>query len=234
MLEREGAGARSEQTGALNLRKVGNVRRMIAERTRAVATMPDMATRDDAVTPEAAVRLYLMYLEDPSKLVDAATVERLRGEVEKAKDPIDRLRAIAALERAQATDEGTYKYDFIKHAKGWADAEGVPASAFRQLGVPDDVIVAAGLDGRRRRGRARAAAPAAPRTRRPAVRAEQLEEGILGLEGPFTTKDVMDRVGGSPLTVRSAIERLEAQGRVERAGERAGMRGRAAKAWKVA
>jgi predicted ArsR family transcriptional regulator len=53
------------------------------------------------------------------------------------------------------------------------------------------------------------------------------------MSGEFTSRDVVDGVGGSQLTVRSAIERLEAQGKVEPAGERSAGRGRAAKTWKV-
>ncbi len=54
-----------------------------------------MATNE--LTPEAAVRLYLMYLEDPAKLVDAAKVRAAEEAVAKAKDPLDRLKALADL-----------------------------------------------------------------------------------------------------------------------------------------
>ena len=66
------------------------------------------------------------------------------------------------------------------------------------------------------------------------MRPEQLEEGILALDEPFSVKDVTDKVGGSTLTVKGAIDRLEAQGKVISAGERSGSRGRAAKVWTVA
>src|SRR5579859_3165277 len=104
-----------------------------------------MPRTDEPVTPEAAVRLYLMFLEDPQKLIDTQEVKKLEGEVEKAKDPITKLKAISALQRAQAVDPASYAYDFIKHAKRWADSEGVPVAAFRQMGVPEDVISAAGF-----------------------------------------------------------------------------------------
>ena len=54
------------------------------------------------------------------------------------------------------------------------------------------------------------------------------------MSGEFTTKDVVEQVGGSQLTVRTAIDRLEAQGKLVHTGERSGGRGRAAKTWKVA
>jgi hypothetical protein len=186
----------------------------------------------DTVSPEAAVRLYLMFLDDPSKLVDPTTVTRLADAVDSAKDPIDRLKAMAALERAQATDGSAYRDDFIKLAKQWADEEGVPPSAFRSMGVPPDVLAAAGLDGQRRtRGRS---STATTQARRPAVKAEQLDTGILTIDGPFTIRDIADRIGGSTVTIRASLDRLEAQGKVTSAGERPGKRGRAAKLWEVA
>jgi predicted ArsR family transcriptional regulator len=60
-----------------------------------------------------------------------------------------------------------------------------------------------------------------------------LTQGILGLEGDFTIRDVSERVGGSPLTVKNTLGMLEAQGKITPAGERSGSRGRAARAWTV-
>ena len=189
-----------------------------------------------ATSPERAVRNYLTFLSDPSQLIDAAKVKELQKRVDSAKDPVDKLRAIAAVELAKAADPAAFRADFVANAKAWAEAEGVPGSAFRSMGVPADVIAEAGLDdGKRRRGRGKGKAQtSATRTRRPSVRSDQLEQGILGMSGEFTTKDVVDQVGGSQLTVRTAIDRLEAQGKISTAGERAGGRGRAARTWKVA
>src|SRR3712207_13552 len=115
------------------------------------------------MTGEEAVRLYLMFLADPDKLVDQAGLKKLESEVDKAKDPIDRVRAIAALEKAKNVDGSAYRSDFIRYAKDWADSEGVPAAAFRQMGVPDDVLTEAGFEtGRRRRGGRRGVASSRP------------------------------------------------------------------------
>ena len=176
-----------------------------------------------------AVRAYLTFLDDPSKLVDEAEVKRLQAQVDKAKDPIERLIARAALIKAQAADGDALKADFIKQAKRWADAESLPVTAFRTFGVPEDVLTAAGLTGSGRQGRG----SAAPSTRRGRVNIDQLESGILSIEGRFSVRDVTTRVGGSPITVKAAIERLEAQGKLKAAGEKAGNRGRAAKVWEV-
>jgi hypothetical protein len=51
------------------------------------------------------------------------------------------------------------------------------------------------------------------------------------MTGAFTTRDAIEATGASPLTVKSAIERLESQGRLRAAGTRAGARGRAARTW---
>ncbi|MEA3214308.1 MAG: hypothetical protein QOJ19_464 [Acidimicrobiia bacterium] len=192
-----------------------------------------MLKSDETLTPEAAVRLYLLFLEDPQKLIDRQEVKNLEDEVDKAKDPIAKLKAISALQRAQAVDPASYAYDFIKHARRWAESEGVPVSAFRQMGVPEDVIAAAGFDSSRRGGgrRGRSRSEGAPKRSR--VNTEQLMQGILGLEGDFTIRDVSERVGGSPLTVKNTLGMLEAQGKITPAGERSGSRGRAARAWTV-
>ena len=185
---------------------------------------------------EAAVRNYLTYLSDPDALVDQASIRKLASEVDKAKDPLDKLRAITQLEKARRADPTVYRQGFVDSAKAWSDAEGVPASAFERMGVPQDVLRDAGLTAKARRGRARgkATAPASRAPRRPSVRADQLEAGILSLSEPFSIKDVSEKVGGSTITVKAAIDRLEAQGRVMAAGERSGGRGRASKVWTAA
>lgn len=40
----------------------------------------------DKVTPEGAVRLYLMHLDDPTKLVDQTAVKKAEAATDKAKD----------------------------------------------------------------------------------------------------------------------------------------------------
>jgi hypothetical protein len=197
-----------------------------------VGTLPRM-TSPDTVSPEAAVSRYLTYLDDPSKLIDADAVKQAQDAVANAKDPIDLLKALALLERSQATDDSAYKFDFIKHAKTWADEQGVPVSAFRSMGVPADVLTAAGLD-RQPKDRRRSKSGTAPRSRRPAVKMDDLEAGILALSEPFTVRDVADRVGGSTITIKAALDRLVVQDKVAEVGERPGTRGRAAKLWKVA
>ena len=186
-------------------------------------------------TGEGAVRLYLMYLTDPDSLRDEARIKALTAEAEKAKDPIEKLRALAELERARAVDEGQFREGFVRHAKAWADEQGIGASAFRELGVPDDALAEAGFEvgfgggGGRGRGRGagrRAAAGGAPRQRAKAVPTDEIKRQVLTLKGPFTLGQVMERAGGSPATVRKAVEELVESGRVEKLGPAADHTGR--------
>src|SRR5215210_3773227 len=105
------------------------------------------------LSPEVAVRTYLTYLQDPDSLVDGAAVQKLQAQVDAARDPIDRLKAVAALHRAKNVDPNAHKYEFIKYAKSWAESEGIPPNAFSQLNVPSDVLAAAGLLPKGKRGR---------------------------------------------------------------------------------
>lgn len=178
--------------------------------------------------------MYLTYLEDPRKLVDPSEVKKLEGKVAAAKDPIERVKAIAALNRAKAVDEASYKYDFIKHAKAWADAEGIPEHAFREMGVAEDVLRAAGFGRAARSPRGSAARGRAEGGRRRRMNVDDLASGILGLSEAFTMKEIIEQVGGSPATVKNVVSALESQGRIVPAGEKAGARGRAARTWHVA
>jgi len=72
--------------------------------------------------------------------------------------------------------------------------------------------------------------PAPHLDRRPVVKADQLEAGIVAMGGALhdqAIKDVVDNVGGSPMTVTVAIDRLEAQEKISAAGERSNLRGSA-------
>lgn len=97
-----------------------------------------MPTKTDVTTPEGAVRLYLIYLEDPSKLRDETEIQKKQKAVDEAKDPIDRLKAVAERDRAANVDEAPLREGFVKHAKAWAEEADVPVSAFRELRVSDE------------------------------------------------------------------------------------------------
>jgi predicted ArsR family transcriptional regulator len=62
----------------------------------------------------------------------------------------------------------------------------------------------------------------------------QLKDAIVGLDGPFTIRDVSKRIGGSLVTVKNALADLEREGKIRpSADKKAGSRGQAAKTWTV-
>jgi len=183
-----------------------------------------MSIHDDQkplLEAEEAVRRYLMFLEDPRQLVDKERVATLEDEVTKATDPIERLKALSELDRAKRADGEGVKLGFIVHAKTWADANEVPRPVFQQVGVPDDVLRAAGFEvGRVALSRRAPEASADRRARRRAlpVRQEEIKRYVLGLEEPFKLVDITAAIGGSPATVRAAVESLVEEGRVTKLG----------------
>jgi hypothetical protein len=187
----------------------------------------------DPIDAEGAVRLYLLYLEDPSKLRDESEIQRKTQAVLDAKDPIDKLKALADLERVAKVDEEPLRKGFIEHAKAWSEPQGIPVSAFRELQVPDDVLREAGFDvpvasQRRRRGggSASTSASADGRQRAKAVPVEDIKSYVLEQTGTFVLADVMSGVGGSPATVRKAVDDLVESGQVERLGPMPDYQGR--------
>jgi hypothetical protein len=171
---------------------------------------------------EEAIRSYLLFLDDPIKLRDEAEVQARTVAVLQAEDPIEKLKALAALEKASAVDKEALRAGFVRHARQWAESNGISVEAFLQLDVPSDVLNDAGFEVPVSRGRrpGAAAAPSrgGPAPRRPAVSASDIKEAVLTFAEPFTLNEVMAKVGGSPMTVRKAVEDLIGEGRVERRG----------------
>lgn len=167
-------------------------------------------------TPEDAVRRYLVYLTDPSSLVDEDAVAEAEGTLQAASDPIEKVRAHAALQKARTGDETGARYAFITHAKAWATEEQIPFSAFRELGVPNDVLEAAGLvDARSRR---RGAPGVKVRKRAPKVSISELSAWMLQQSKPFTTADVTNQIGGSPATIKKALDELTGKKKLRNLG----------------
>jgi hypothetical protein len=198
----------------------------------------------DVIDPEGAVRLYLLWLENPDQLVDRAKIAKLESDYGKAKDPIERLRLLGHLDKARVADGAQLEADFVRLAGSWAATNAVPANAFRQLGVSEDLLVAAGIDvgASRRRGRGRGGRSAAARTtgsgtalRAKAVSSETLRAWMLQRSEPFTVAEATGAVGGSPMTVKKALDELIETGRVERLGPVSGWtgRGRAPNAYRL-
>ena len=172
-------------------------------------------------TAEGAVRSYLQYLDDPSTLIDQSALSKAEAAVAKASDPMARLRALADLEHARQADGDQLRADFVANARVYADEQKIPASAFREMGVPADVLAEAGLGtagagSRRRPGRT---AAGALRTRAARVPLEQIKGAIGRLPKRFTLTQLGEKAGGgSPATLRKAVDELIAEGKVTKIG----------------
>jgi hypothetical protein len=169
-----------------------------------------------------------MYLEDPAKLVDAARVRAAEEAVAKAKDPLDRLKALADLTHVRQADEEQITRDFVERAKGYAERESIPVGAFQEMGVPSEMLAQAGFDVRGRRssgpsGRSRGAGG----SRAPRVPLEQVKAAVLQMPKRFTLADVAKKAGGgSPVTVRKAVDELVADKKVDKLGPLQNYKGR--------
>ena len=170
-----------------------------------------------AATSEGAVRQYLLYLEDPGQLRDEKEIQKKTQAVLDADDPVDKLKALAELERLANIDEEPLRKAFVEHVKAWAEQQSIPVSAFRDLKVHDDVLREAGFDVPASRGRGRSAGTG-ERQRAKAVPVDAIKAHVLGLKGTFVLTDVMSGVGGSQATVRKAVDELVESGAVEKLG----------------
>jgi hypothetical protein len=178
----------------------------------------------EPVTPESAVRRYLAWIDDPSSAVDEDAVARAEAQFAAASDPIDRLHAAAARERARAADVDAIAADFVTHARAYAEAEGIPVAAYRALGVTDDVLAEAGFavpSSRGRRGPAagRRASTGSSTPRAPQISVAQIKSVAEEMPKQFTLAQLADKAGGgSPVTVRKAVDELIAEGRAAKLG----------------
>ena len=181
---------------------------------------------------EDAVRSYLTYLDDPASIRNDDEIATRRRAVAKAVDPVEKLRAVAALRSAERLDGSEYRERFIREARGWAQREGITTSAFVEIGVPLADLRAAGFDvsggragrgGRRRRTASRPTEAARPRrTRRrdgrTRVTSDSIREAILATSEPFTTSTLRELTGGSLGTIRKVLGDLVAAGEVGELG----------------
>ena len=177
---------------------------------------PTMSFDVIADTAERAVRNYLLFLEDPQKLIDSEQIAGLTARARDATDPIERLKLYGELERAQSTDGSRFRLDFVLHAKAWAAANHIGPSAFSRLGVPDDVLHSAGLlRGRPTTGKSSGKRDVATRA---SITTDVVKRHVRSLSGTFTMADVQARVGGSPMTIRKGVQALVDDGTIARLG----------------
>ena len=155
--------------------------------------------------------------------MDSDEIDRLQQQIDGATDPIEQLRLISQLERAKQVDLSHIEHEFIRCAKHWAEANDISVSAFRNLGVPDATLRAAGLiaGSSRKPARPKADRPArAPRSSRSSgnVSIEQVKAHVGSLSERFTLNDVVAGVKASSMTVRKAVTEMVDAGQVRRLG----------------
>jgi hypothetical protein len=177
---------------------------------------------------EEAVRNYLAYLADPASIVDQPKIDALNASVNAEKDPIVKLKLISDRDSAQNVDASAIRGDFIIHAAEWAKASNVRTSAFQEMGVPTDVLTAAGLLGKKGRGKTKLSN--GPRgTRAPGVRSEGIRAAISIKAGVFTISEVARETGATVATVTKVVNAMVDEGAIKSLGqaEKTGARGRA-------
>jgi hypothetical protein len=177
---------------------------------------------------EEAVRNYLAYLSDPASIVDQPKIDALNASVKAEKDPLAKLKLISERDRAQNVDASAVRGDFIVHAAEWAKVNNVTSGAFQQMGVGNDVLTAAGLLGKKGRGKAKGSA--APRgTRAPGVRSEGIRTAIAAKSGIFTISEIAKDTGATVATVTKVVNGMVEEGSIKNRGqaEKTGARGRA-------
>ena len=163
---------------------------------------------------EDAVRRYLLFLDDPLSTagrpgdpVDAGRARR---------GPSDPACRALVLERASSIDEAPLRQAFVEHAKAWADAEQVsvtPCPAARRRSARGRV--------RRPRHRPSSSNRSTPVTAGGGragslAAAHTIQQFVLQQQGTFVLAGHLNGAGGSPATVRKAVEELVDTGQVER------------------
>lgn len=157
------------------------------------------------MTNEEIVRRYLDYLEDPSILRDDEAIAAAERAATDAEDKIERLRLLSELERLRDPSADDLHAAFVDAAKGWADEQSVTAGAFMALGVPPGVLAEAGfsIPGHEpppRSTRRRSSGG----QRSPGVSVDEVRAAVPA-DGTFTVRELRERSGASPGTVRKAM-----------------------------
>lgn len=166
-----------------------------------------MAEMDGA---SVAVRNYLLYLDDPAQLVNQAEVERVERQLSSASDPLDKLRLLTELQQLRECDGEQLRADFCRHARRWAEANGISVQSFTSLGVDEATLRQAGMMSR---------SAATDSDERPGrVSVKTVKEAASRRTGSFTLADLAAETGASPMTIRKALATLIDGGAVTRIG----------------
>ena len=165
-------------------------------------------------TGEESVRRYIQFLSDPASMVDEGEAERIEEEIALSHDVIEKVRLIAKLTRVRTPDGSDVLADFLRDARGWSTANNVPASAFRSMGVSEDVLRRAGLV---RVGRK--APRQGSRQKSSRVTVADIQQWVMSRNEAFTVRDVHESLGASLVTSMKAIRQMIDQGNVIELGQ---------------
>jgi hypothetical protein len=178
-----------------------------------------------ATEAESAVRAYLDALASsaaPKRTVDREAVRALQAQIKATDDVIEKLRLHAALEEERQgrtepeVDRAALEAGFVAVAKAWAEEEGITASAFQALRVPDDVLTAAGFE----------VEPAAPRptqssggSRAPRLALSEVRAAIAQLPHTWRVTELAERLDRDVNTTRNYLTKLVEEGTVSVLGD---------------
>ncbi len=154
---------------------------------------------------EQAVRAWLMYVDDPDSLRDDAALPALEAAVGAATDPLDRLKAMSALRAARSVDPEPHRKRFVRHARSWAQANGVAPEDFLEMGVSPGELADAGFEVDRPDRPKRDVTTPPVRKRAPRVDAVAMEQTVLSRTDPFTLGMIREECGGAEATVRKVV-----------------------------
>lgn len=167
---------------------------------------------------EQTIREYLDSLGASNRpVVDKEAVKSLKAQIKSEGDTINRLRLLSELERAEEGEVQDYsglEAVFVSEGKVWADGEGITASAFGVLGVPDEVLRKAGF-GTSKSPKARKATG----TRAPRLDYEEVKQAATKLGSGWKLSDLAEALGSSPATTRNYVVKLIEDGTIADLGE---------------
>lgn len=173
---------------------------------------------------ETAVRSYLDALAAPTtpkRIVDKEAVRHLQAQIKATDDVIEQLRLHAALEEERQgrvepeVDRAALEAGFVAVAKAWADDEGITATAFRALRVPDEVLTKAGFE------LPEGAPPRRPSTatRAPRLALAEVRAAIAELPHTWRLSDLAERIDRDTNTTRNYVGKLVDEGSVTVLGD---------------
>lgn len=172
----------------------------------------------------------------PRRVIDKEAVAAVRERIKQAADPIEKLKLYKELEEARqprlepvADRSAELEQDFVANAKSWAEAQGIPTSAFVALKVPRDVLRRAGFAVS---GAARSASRATG-SRAPRIDLSEVTQAIGDLPKTWTLKELAEKLERDTATTRNYVKKLVEDAVLTVVGEDNSKQGRPAKIYSL-